>query len=94
MLLVAGDAAATTHLAHAGAVLATGNELVRAAVVPGVDGSRCLVAVNFGLKETTVTLRPPAAAPLADLRLAPLDTLVLELGSVRVRAGRSRPAWR
>jgi len=33
-------------------------------------------------------------APLADLRLAPLDTLVLELGSVRVRAGRSRPAWR
>ena len=43
------------------------------------DGHRYVVAANFGLKETTVTLRPPAAAPLADLRLAPLDTAVLAL---------------
>jgi hypothetical protein len=107
MLLVAGDAAATARLAHASAVLPTGNELVRAAVVPGVDGGRYLVAANFGLKETTVTLRPPGGSPLADLRLAPLDTLVLELQRrgrkrslpqvrrpARVRVDRLPPAWR
>jgi hypothetical protein len=79
LLLVAGDTATTTRLARSGAVLPTGRELVRAAVVPTATGSRYLVAANFGLKETTVTLRPPGAAPLADLRLAPLDTLVLPL---------------
>lgn len=80
MLLVAGDGAATARLARASTVLPTGSELVRAAVVQGLNGGRCLVAANFGLKETTVTLRPPDAGPFSDLRLAPLDTLVLELG--------------
>lgn len=66
-------------LARSGAVLPTGRELVRAALVPTPAGRRYLVAANFGLKETTVTLRPPGAAPMTDLRLAPLDTLVLPL---------------
>jgi hypothetical protein len=79
LLLLAGDTATTTRLAGSGAVLPTGRELVRAAVVPAPGGRRYLVAVNFGLKETTVTLRPPGAAPLTDLRLSPLDTLVLSL---------------
>lgn len=79
LLLVAGDAATTARLQHAGAVLPTGSELVRAAVVPALDGSRYLVAANFGLKETSVTLRPPGAEPLPNLRLPPLDTLVREL---------------
>jgi hypothetical protein len=79
LLLVAGDSATTTRLARAGAVLPTGNELVRAVVVPTPGGGRYLVATNFGPKETVVTLRPPGVAPLVDLRLAPLDTLVTEL---------------
>jgi hypothetical protein len=79
ILLVAGDTTATTRLSRAAAVLPTGGELVRATVVPGGDGRRYLVAANFGLKETTVTLRPPGAAPFAGLRIAPLDTAVLPL---------------
>jgi hypothetical protein len=79
MLMVAGDAAATERLAGAGSVLPTGSALVRAAVVPGLEGGRYLVAANFGLKETRVNLRPPETAPFADLRLSPLDTLVLRV---------------
>jgi hypothetical protein len=80
ILLLATDAATTSRLAPVGAVLPTGSELIRAAVVPTVEGGRYLVAANFGLKETKVTLRPPGSPPLNDLRLPPLDTLVLELG--------------
>jgi hypothetical protein len=76
-LLVAGDAASTTRLAKAAEVLPTGSELVRAAIVTGVEGNRYLVAANFGPKETRVTLRPTTAAPWTDLRLAPLGATVL-----------------
>jgi hypothetical protein len=79
-LLVAGDAATTARLARVGAVLPTGKELVRAAVISGAEGGRYLVVANFGPKETRVNLRPPATAPLSDLRLPPLYTLVMKLG--------------
>ena len=78
-LLIAADTATTSRLARAAAILPTRNELVRAAVILTPDGEQFLVAVNFGLKETTVTLRPPVGQPVGDLRLPPLETVVRPL---------------
>jgi hypothetical protein len=88
ILLVAGDGAATRRARERAAVAPTGEELARAVWITGSSGKAYLVAANFGEKELSMTLKPPAqpkdqgeraitSSPALALRLPPLDTLVI-----------------
>jgi hypothetical protein len=76
-LLVAGDVAATKRLAERASVVATGQELTRAIWLSTAGGQLYLIAVNFGEREQPLLLRSPKGEASVEVRVPPLDTVVL-----------------
>jgi hypothetical protein len=77
VLLVAGDVAATRAAFERAAVAPTGQELARAVWLTGASGRTYLVAANFNDREQSLTLKPPHGGAALDVRIPPLDTLVV-----------------
>jgi hypothetical protein len=77
VLLIAGDVAATRAAFERAVVAPTGLELARAVWLTGASGRTYLVAANFNEREQALTLKAPRGGAALDVRLPPLDTLVV-----------------